>query len=1033
MNLPAAAVARPVTTVMVVLIAVLLGAIALTRIPVDLLPDIESPVLNIQVEYANAAPQTMEELVTRVIEQAVASTPGLEEMRSESKEGESEVTLRFAWGTDIDVASNDVRDRLFSEVDELPEDAGRPRIRKFDSADTPIMLLGISSPIDPVALRRLIDNRLLYRIQQVPGVAAAETWGGPEREIQVNLDIDKVEALELSLVDVGDALEAANRNLPAGSIELQGREIRLRTPGRIASLDELRATVVAERAGEPITVGDIASVADTQMRENRLIRINDEAGVRMAVRKQSGANTVEVSQRILDEVERLNEELPQVAIMPFFDSAGFIERAIANVTRSLLYGSVLAVLVLMLFLGNPRATMVIATAIPVSLISTFALIYFSGFTINLMTLGGLALGVGLMVDSAIVVLENIMRRRQEDGEGLRASAERGGNEVAAAIVASTLTTLAIFIPMLFATEIAGQLFRELAVVVAFALACALMVALTLVPMLTARYVPAGGGLKTRWLQAPAAAIARRYAALQTSYRDALEGALARPRRVVAVVVLLFAGAVAALPLLGSEFMPASDEGEVRVDLEMPLGTTLEIMDRQTRRAEAIIREVVPERRSMVTSVESEGGTEADIRIELPPTGARERSSAEVAAALREAVTGLPDTTVRVRVREPFFLRWLSRGLSEGEALGVEVRGYDFATLDRLTEQVRETLTGIDGITDLRVPRTGGEPQRLIVIDRGRAADLGVSVESVGRTVETAIAGNTSGYFLDQGDEVRILLKLAENRSIAPERILDLPVPARNGRMVPLGAVAELREASGPVEIQRENQQRMNVVFANIAGRDLGSVAEDVQAALAEIPRPANYELALTGEYEAQQAAFGAMALNVALALLLVYMVMACLYESLRDPVIVMVTVPMALIGVVVMLLATGTALSAQSLVGCLMLIGIVVNNAILIVDQANLMQGEGRDALDAVREAGRRRLRPILMTAATTILALVPLAVGVGEGADAQAPLARAVIGGLISSTLITLIIIPVVYAGFHGAWPARGAKPASAVATSRS
>ncbi|MGB0213206.1 efflux RND transporter permease subunit [Algiphilus sp.] len=1008
MNLPRAAVSRPVTTVMVVLIAVLLGLIALARIPVDLLPDVETPAMNIQVEYRNASPQTMEELVTRVIEEAVASTPGLEEMRSESKEGESEVTLQFAWGTDVDAAANDVRDRLFSEVDELPEDAGRPRLRKFDSSDTPIMVLGIASPIDPVALRRLIDNRILYRVQQVPGVASAEVWGGPEREIQVNLDIAQVEALGLSLIEVRDALQAANRNLPAGSIELAGREIRLRTPGRIGSLEELGATVVAERAGSVIRVADIATLADTQMRDTRRIRINGEPGVRMAVRKQSGANTVEVSERVRAEVAVLNREFPQVAIAPFFESAGFIERAIANVARSLLYGSVLAVLVLLLFLGNPRATLVIATAIPVSLISTFALIYFAGYTINLMTLGGLALGVGLMVDSAIVVLENIMRRRHEAGEALDDSAVRGGAEVGAAIVASTLTTLAIFIPMLFARELTGQLFRELAVVVAFALACALLMALTLVPMLTARYVPARSGLAaSSRLARPTAALSVRYERLQARYRGLLDGALRRPRTVIAMAGGLFALAAAALPLIGTEFMPASDEGQVRVDLEMPLGTTLDIMDAQTQRAEAIIRELVPERLSMVTSVESESGTEADIEIELPPAGERARTSAEVAAALREAIVGLPDTTVRVRVNEPFYMRWLRRDLSEGEALSVEVRGYDFDTLDRLTAQVETALAGVPGITDLRLPRTGGEPQRLIAIDRERAADLGVSVEAVGTTVETAIAGATAGYFLDHGDEVRIVLKLADNRTIAPERILDLPVPARDGGTVPLGAVAALEASSGPPEIQRQDQQRRNVVFVNIAGRDLGSVVADVQAALDSIPLPSNYDIALTGEYEEQAATFRTMAVNVVLALLLVYMVMACLYESLRDPVIVMVTVPMALIGVVIMLLLTGTTLNAQSLVGCLMLIGIVVNNAILIVDQANLLQRQGSSALEAVREA---------------MLALLPLAIGIGEGADSQAPLARAVIGGLLSSTLITLVIIPVVYAGFHGAWPARRA-----------
>ncbi|MDT0634576.1 efflux RND transporter permease subunit [Spectribacter hydrogenoxidans] len=1018
MSLPGFAVARPVTTVMITLIAVLLGLVALTRIPVDLLPNIEAPSLNIRVNYRNASPQTVEELITRVVEQAVAATPGLEEMRSVSREGESDVTLSFAWGTDLDAAANDVRDRLFSEVDDLPDEAERPRLRKFDSADLPIMALGIASPIDPVELRRIIDNRLLYRIQQVAGVASTEIWGGPEREIQVNVDLSQVQALSLSLVDISQALQQANRNLPAGAIEVGQREITLRTPGRLDDLDELRQTMVTTRNGTPVTVADIATVVDTQQRENRLIRINGDAGVRMAVRKQSDANTVDVSRRVLAEVAKLNAEYPQLSIRPFFDTAGFIERSIANVSRSLLYGSGLAVLVLLLFLGNPRATLVVATAIPVSLVATFALIFFNGYTINLMTLGGLALGVGLMVDSAIVVLDNILRRREEGGENRIDSGVNGANEIAAAIVASTLTTLAIFIPMLFARELAGQLFRELAIVVAFALICALLVALTLVPMLTARLVSARPTPPWPWLGRLIAAIGRGFNRVQDGYRDRLADSLQRPRRILAATALALVGAVMAVPMLGTEFMPASDEGEVRVDLEMPLGTPLEVLDRQTRRAEAIIREEVPELLSMVTSVETEGGAETDIQVELPPVSQRDRSSSEVAAALREAVTGLPDTTVRVRVRQPFFLRFLSGNQSEGENLSIEVRGYDFDVINRLTGQVEGAIKDIPGITDVRLPRTGGEPQRLIDIDRSRAADLGVSVESVGRTVEAAIAGTTAGYFLDQGDEVRILLKLANNRTIPPDAILDLPVPTSDGDTVPLGAVASLTEARGPVQIDREDQQRLNLIYANISGRDLGSVVEDVQTALAGIAVPSNYDIALAGEFEEQVETFREMGINVILALLLVYMVMACLYESLRDPFIVMITVPLALIGVVAMLLLTGTTLNAQSLVGCLMLIGIVVNNAILIVDQANLLQRQGDSPLDAVREAGRRRLRPIMMTAATTILALTPLAIGVGEGSESQAPLARAVIGGLLSSTLITLIVIPVVYAGFHRAWP---------------
>lgn len=1024
-SLPAFAVARPITTCMIMAIALLLGGVALWRLPVDLLPDIETPTLTISVDYENAAPETMEELVTRRVEQAVAATPGLEEMESTSVEGTADVTLRFGWGVDIDAAANDVRDRLFSELDELPDEASRPRLRKFDTADLPVMGLGLASTIDPIELRRLIDNQLSYRLQQIPGVAAVEIWGEPEREIQVNLDLDRVRALNLSLTDIRDTLAAANRNLPAGSIEIGNQELVLRTPGRFDDLDDLRRAVVLVREGTPITLGDIATVVDTQQREERLIRINGERGVRMGVRKQSGANTVEVAERLVDEIGELNREFPQVRITSYFNTADYINRSIANVSRALIYGSVLAFVVLLVFLGHLRAALAVSLAIPVSLIATFGLMYGAGYTVNLMTLGGLALGVGMMVDSAIVVLENIQRRRSELGEDRLAAAVAGTGEIAGAILASTLTTLAIFIPMLFARELAGQLFRELAVVVAFALACSLAVALTIMPMLTARVVGTRRPPRSAVVKGLFAQAGRAYDGLHDGYRRALDGALAAPRRVVALAVLASLAALVGFTQLGTEFMPASDEGEVRVDLEMPPGTRLALMDAQTHKAEAVVRREVPEATSVVTSVGSGGyradaGAEADIRIELPPTSARERSSAEVAAALRTAIGTLADTDVRVRVREPFFFRMLDAG-SDDESLQVEVRGYDFDVLERLSKQLQAAITDVDGITDVRASRSGGAPQRDIVIDRDAAADRGVTVEAIGETVETAIAGTNAGYFLDDGDEVRIRVQLTDPMQVAPGQVLDLPVPvAGSDARVRLGDVASVVEAVGPIVIERKNQQRLITVYANVAGRDLGSVVEDVQGALADIALPANYDMQLVGEYEEQVEAFRELGINVVLAMLLVYMVMACLYESLVDPLIVMVTVPLALIGVVVTLAATGTSLNSQSLLGCLMLIGIVVNNAILIVDQANALQHEGLDALTAVREAGRRRLRPILMTAATTVFALVPLAIGAGEGSESQAPLARAVIGGLTTATLITLVVIPVVYAGVHRAWPAR-------------
>ncbi|MEX0606955.1 MAG: efflux RND transporter permease subunit, partial [Halofilum sp. (in: g-proteobacteria)] len=558
MNLPAFSVRRPVLTGMVTLIAVVIGTMSLSRLPIDLLPDIEYPYISIRVDYPNASPQAMEELVAKPIENAVATVQGIEEITAETEEGEAQVNLRFAWGTDLDIAAMDVRDALEEEYEDPPEGADRPSIRKYDTAGSPIMLIGVFSGIEPIALRQVIDNRLSYRIQQIPGVAQTDLWGGPEREVQVRLRPERVQALDLPLSDVVDALRESNLNRPGGSIERGNTEFTVRVPGRYRSLDDIRDTVLAVRDGAPVKLGQVAEVRDTHKRITRIVRINGEPGIRMAIRKQSGANTVEVAQALHNEIDRINADFPQLELRPLFDSSEYIQRSIRNATASMIAGGLLAVGVLLVFLRNLRATLVVATAIPVSVIATFALIYFGGFSLNLMTLGGLALGVGLMVDSAIVVLENIVRRHDEDGGDANASATHGATEVAAAVVAGTLTTLAIFIPMFFAQELTGQLFRQLAFVVAFALACALLVSLTVVPMLGARL------LRARKFSTPGPvhrlgdAVGRGLERLERAYANLLTRTLGHTVIVVAVAASLLAGAVTMVPLLGREFMPATD-------------------------------------------------------------------------------------------------------------------------------------------------------------------------------------------------------------------------------------------------------------------------------------------------------------------------------------------------------------------------------------------------------------------------------------------------------------------------------------------
>ncbi|SEQ04477.1 hydrophobic/amphiphilic exporter-1, HAE1 family [Ectothiorhodospira magna] len=1025
MNPAVFTVSRPIFTAMMTAIVVTLGLMSLFRLPIDLMPDITFPTVSIMTSYDNAGPDEIEQLITRPVEEAVSAVPGVEEVTSTSSEGSSSVRVSFGWGTNLDAATNEVRDRLDRISNALPEEAGRPLVRRFDSAAFPIMLIGVGGNLDPIELRRLIDDRIRPRLERVPGVAAVDVWGGLEREIRVDVDPDRLQALSLGLDEIRQALRDANVIHPAGEIVRGRMDLRLRTPGEFQNLDQIRATVVAVRDGVPIHLHQVAEVRDTHQRITRIIRINDAPGVRLAIQKQSDANTVQVSRAVQEEILRLDRDFPQLNIATAIDTARHIERSIQNVGRSILYGGSLAVLVLLFFLRHLRFTLVAATAIPVSVIATFGLIYFGGFTLNLMTLGGLALGVGLMVDNAIVVIENIARRSQEEGLSPLEAATRGTGDVAAAITASTLTTLAIFLPMFFAQEMAGILFKQLAFVVAFSLFCSLLVALTLVPMLMGRQATVKPRTTPGGIHRLGTAAGGLVRGLERGYLALLDRALNHRWVVILLTLALFIGALALIPRLGTEFMTATDEGQLRVNIEMEPGTRIEVLDDAVRQIEAIITAEVPELRSMITSVGASGfratsPSTASLNIALVPLSERGRSTEQIATALRRQVTEIPGITVRVRASQGMMMRGMGAG-QDGEQLSLEVRGFDLATIDLSARELAARIGNIDGITDVRLGREDGRIQQLVRIDRTRASDLGISVAQVARTLETALSGGMAGQFRDGGSETRIWVQLRDAEHLSLDDILNLTLPGRDGDPVSLRNLVTLEAAMAPLQIERKEQQRVNTVNANISGRDLGAIVADVRAELAAMPLPRDVEILFAGDVEEQQRAFTELGLALLMAIALVYMVMASLYESLRDPFIVMFAVPLALIGVVLMLLFTDTTLNVQSLIGIIMLIGISVNNAILLVDQsARLHRREGLKVRDAVREAARRRLRPILMTSLTTILALIPLAVGFGEGAEAQAPMARAVIGGLISSTLITLLLIPALYTLFHRDRPTR-------------
>ncbi|MCP4752530.1 MAG: efflux RND transporter permease subunit [Proteobacteria bacterium] len=1031
MKLSRFSVQRPIFTTMVMLIVLILGGVALNRLPIDLMPKITFPTLSVITNYENAGPEEVEDLITGPIEQAVSAVPGVQEVSSTSSDGTSVVRVSFVWGTNLDEAANDLRDRLDRVLNSLPDAASRPTLRKFDLDQFPILILGITSRLDPIEVRRIVDEQIKYRLERLSGVAALDIWGGLVREIHVNVVSSKVKALGLSLGEVVDSIKKQNVSIPTGTLRKGNYELVVSTAGEYTSLDQLRDTVVTSRGGVPIQLKDIATVEAEHKRVSRIVRINGQPGIRIAVRKQSLANTVEVAQVVLKELERIDRDIPQLDIVPLLDTSDYIRRSITNVGSVAGYGGIFAVFVLLIFLGNLRSTGIIATAIPISIIATFVFIYFSGFTLNLMTLGGLAVGVGLIVDNSIVVLENIHRMRKA-GKSAREAAILGSEEVTSAIIASTLTTLVIFLPLVFIRGIAGIMFKQLAYVISFALLCSLGVALMLIPMLASRLMlpptSKGGGNVAGGFGLNVFAFTQSFfEGLDKQYKSLLRLSLKYKKTALAIILLVLVSSLGLIPFVGVEYMPASDESEVRVSVVMDVGTHLETLNRQFEQVEAIVEQSVPEKLNTVARLGSShwrgGGSHSGrLQIALKPLSERSRSSEAVAADLRKKLVGIPGVLIRTRAGQGLFIFRLIAG-SDTERIQIDVRGYDLQTAKRLSGQIKHAIENIPGITDVRLSLEAGRPEERIVVDRDRAAHMKLSVYAIAGTLQTILSGTPSGRYREGGKEYDIRVKVKDGERMSMQELLDLTVVNAQGEPVVMKNVVRVQPRTAPVQIRRKDQERVVTLSVNISGRDMGSVLSDVRGKLSGLVIPREFSLVYSGDYEAQQEAFEELMIGIFLAIVLVYMVLACLYESVRDPFIVLFSVPLAVIGVTLMLFLTDTTFNVQSYIGCIMLAGIVVNNAILLVDHINLLRR--RDDLpvhEAIVEAGSRRLRPILMTASTTILGMFPLSLGLLEGGQTQASLARVVIGGLASSSIITLVVVPLLYSIVEGWFPLKRA-----------
>jgi hydrophobic/amphiphilic exporter-1 (mainly G- bacteria), HAE1 family len=1009
MSLSAKSVRRPIATTMVFLIVITLGMIGFRFLPVDLLPPIEYPQLTVNVDYSNVGPAEMEQIITDRVENAIAGIPNIERVTSRSGEGNSRVSLHFAQGTNLDEAANDLRAALDRVRRNLPDEAEAPRIWKFDPNDAPIVIVGAKSEREMAELTRILDREITKRFEQLKGVGAIDIWGGVYSEIHIDLMRDRLLSSNLTANDVIQALNRENVNLPGGNVKEGLSDLYIRTLGEYTSVDQIANTIIRVVDGSPIRVRDVAMVELGYQDVGRYVEIDEQPTIRIGIRKTSGANTVEVARLVREEVAKVNSERDDLELQVITDQSDFIQSSIDNVRNAAVWGGILAVIVLFAFLRNGSTTLIIAISIPISIIATFALLYFNGLTLNQMSFGGLALGVGLIVDNAIVVLENIVRQRQR-GKNLEESALVGTKQVAGAIIASTLTTSVIFLPVLFMQTITGLLFQELALVVVFALLCSLLVALTLVPMLSSKfltYKPDNPDASKR------PAHQRFFEGMENRYGRILEAALRRKVVVAGSTLVLLIASVMLFPLIPFELAPQTDSDEVQVSMRLDEGTNIAVMYDYLLRLDDAVQVLVPQSDVLYFTREVRSNR-ASVELTLKDQSERRTTAVEIADHLRSNLQdAIPGADIRVSARSGLWIlrRVFSSG-GDGESVQMQLRGYDLALAEQIAMEMSTRIETLDGIADVRASEQEGRPEQNIRFDRERIAQLGIGVQDIAAALQTNIGGRRAGYYRVEGEEIPITVRLRPEDRLSLQDLDNITVRSSAGEILPLSALVSQDMGRGPTNINRVDGQRVTYISANLeSGVPLGDAVSRIQTELADFPLPEGFSLYFGGEYEEQQKARRDFILAIIMALVLIYMVMAAQFERFIDPLIVMFSVPLAIIGVVPTMMLTGTTLNLQSFMGIIMLIGIVVNNAIVLVDYINLMRREENLPIyKAVVEAGKLRLRPILLTTMTTVLGLLPLSFGFGAGGEIQAALARVVIGGLTASTLITLVLIPVVY-----------------------
>ena len=1029
MNFPEFGVKKPVTNLMIFSSIIIIAVYSLTRIGIDAFPKIEPPVITVIATYPGASPEDVETKVTEPLENQLATAPGIEKITSKSSEGVSLISLKFIWGTNLDAASNDVRDRIDLAkrfLPDIPDEMDNPFIFKFNTASIPILFLGITAKESYTDLYDIIDKRLGDGLRQLPGVGTVQIIGGLERQINIWLDRQRLEGYGFSILDIQDALKQENISQPLGKLKSGLTDYLIRLPGEFASPDEVNSVILGKRDGKFVYLKDVARVEDSFKEVTLKARINGRSGLLLMIQKQTDTNTVEVAKRLKARLRELQKMLPtDIKMVTIFDSSQDIIDSLNSLKSSVYLGIVLVVLVVWFFLRQFLPSLIIALTIPFSLLIAFIYLFLSGRTINVISLSSLAIAAGMVVDNAIVVVDNVYRKL-ERGNRPQEAAIFGTQEMSLSISASTFTTVVVFLPMLFIPGVIGIFFGELAIIVTVTLLGSLFTAATFSPMLCSKWMKSvySPGQKSKWFSRFYAFSEKMFKSWEAFYARSLGWSLRHKKLILIGFTSVFIAAMFLTRFVENEFAPEEDTGDLRLTIHLPLGTRLEESDKVARRIEGILEKDVPEKLFFYSRTgEGTGSTRGMGQVmgtniitggvKLMPKTERKRSVADVAQGLRDKIKQIPGV-LKIDVTSGNPIGRMITGMG-GKAVQVEIIGHSFEDTDMVAAKIKNIMEKISGVVDASVSRELKRPELKIEIDRAKAANVGLNMNIIASSLKTYIQGSTATKYREKGETYDIYVRLEEASREKLEDIENLSIVSPlTQTQVKLSNIAKIYEAAGPLDVERQNRGRVVRVECNTYKRSSGKVIEDIKKDVQKIVLPANVMINFGGEAEEQKKAFRDLALLLMLGIALVYMIMAAQFESLLDPFIIMFSVPFTFIGVILGFLFTGTTLNIISYLGAIMLIGIVVNNAIVLVSYIIILRGRGLSMYDAVTQSGKERLRPVLMITITTLVGLLPLAISKGTGSETWQPLGITMCGGLTVSTLITMLFVPTLYAVFH-------------------